>query len=113
DPANTEQDAVNESFVPLLIPNDQQRQLRTHFRLPYPELERTPIDEFTHEGYIAKAFPCLFPTGRGDYLHPRLKPLTKLEYMTFLLKYHDRRFIEDRRFAYFAMNTILRHQALG
>ena len=101
-----------ESFVPLLLPVDQQRQIRQEFRLPYPATSGDPIDEFTSEGYIAKAFPCLFPDGRGDFLYPRLKQLTRHEYVNFLVQYHDRRFIEDKRFSYFMMNTMLRHEAL-
>lgn len=68
---------------------------------------------FTTEGYITKAFPVLFPTGNNDLLHPRDEAITKLDYFQYLMQYHDGRFAKDPRFRFFAMNTILRHQALS
>lgn len=104
---------INETFVPLLVPVDQQQQVQEQLKLPYPEMSRAPVDEFAEEGYIAKAFPCLFPTGQGDFLYSKRNiKITQKEYMEYLLQYEDRRFIKDKRFCYFAMNTLLRHQAL-
>lgn len=31
--------------------------------LPFPVIDTVPINEFSTPGYIANAFPCLFPTG--------------------------------------------------
>lgn len=62
---------------------------------------------------MTKAFPALFPTGNNDLLHPRDEVVTKLEYFQYLMQYHDMRFSKHPRFRFFAMNTILRHQALS
>lgn len=106
-------EGVTETFVPHLLPADQQQRIDRQFQMPYPELADHPVDEFTTEGYIAKAFPCLFPDGKGDFLFPRAKKLTRKEYILYLLMYKDRRFIKDQRFCYFGMNTLLRHQAMS
>ncbi len=103
----------DETFVPLLLPVDQQEKIHEQLTMPYPEMSRKPVDEFATEGYIAKAFPCLFPSGKGDFLFPRTTRITQKEYIEYLLQYEDRRFIKDKRFCYFAMNTLLRHQALS
>lgn len=103
---------VEETFVPLITAIDQQKQIHDQLALPYPVQANKPIDEFVTEGYIAKAFPCLFPSGRGDFLHPRNTKISFKEYVEYLLQYPDRRFIKDKRFCYFSMNTLLRHQAL-
>lgn len=75
--------------------------------------ENEPINEFTTEGYVTKAFPALFPTGNNDLLHPRGEYVTKLDYFQYLMRYHDGRFAKHPRFRFFVMNTILRHQALS
>lgn len=36
--------------------------------LPFPSISPEPINEFTTPGYIACAFPCLFPTGNYCFL---------------------------------------------
>ena len=112
-PETTETDeTIEETFVPLLLPINQQRQVQKHLKLPYPSMSSKPVDEFKTDGYISKAFPCLFPTGKGDFKYPRQTKISPKEYLEFLLQYEDRRFIKDKRFCYFAMNTLLRHQAL-
>ena len=82
-------------------------------QLQYSTTDKTPINEFTSEGYIACAFPTLFPTGNRDYLQPRKISLTRHEYFKFLLQYHDQRFARDPRFRFLAMNTILRNDAIS
>lgn len=109
DPSNTE---IDDSYVPLIDALDQEHHLARRLNLPYPDLDRSPVNEFTEEGYIAKAFPCLFPTGDADYLQSRTTSLTHDEYFKFLMAYPDRRFASDPRFRFFAMNTVMRRQAL-
>ena len=38
----------------------------------WPDLDPTPVNKFSSEGYICKAFPVLFPYGKGDLHEPRL-----------------------------------------
>lgn len=63
-------------------------------------------------GYIAKAFPALFPTGNGDFLQPRDIPVTRQDYFEYLMRYKDGRFARDPRFRFLAMNTLQRHRSL-
>ncbi|KAL7291691.1 hypothetical protein TKK_0014481 [Trichogramma kaykai] len=79
----------------------------------YPSTAGMPVNEFTTEGYIALAFPVLFPTGKGDYLQARPVPISRDKYFKYLMHYEDGRFAKDPRFRYFAMNTILRHSAIS
>ena len=93
-----------------------------------------PLNEYRDEGFIAKAFPFLFPYGNGrsiwvpllfvchleivdwligDYLQLRNHQPRLSDYIKFLLQYHDRRFIRDRRFLFYAMNLAQRHHALS
>ena len=39
----------------------------TFEKLSWPKIEKNPINEFTHEGYINLAFPTLFPTGVAEF----------------------------------------------
>lgn len=106
------QDHVEESFVPLLENINQEKIIKEELRLDYPSLSSEPINEFTSEGYIARAFPTLFPTGKGDYLQPRMTNLTLREYHMYLMLYKDGRFAKDPRFRFFAFNTTMRHSAI-
>ena len=47
------------------------------------------------------------------YLQPRKISLTCYEFFKFMLQYHDQRFARDPRFSFFAMNAILRHDAIS
>ena len=77
-----------------------------------PQRAGDPINEFTTEGYIAKAFPCLFPTGQADFKAPCLTKVTAQEYFIHLLRYHDSRFENDPRFVFLASNSVMRWKAL-
>lgn len=61
---------VGESYVPLIDTLDQDNDIAKQLKLSYLELDSSPINEFS-EGYIDKAFPCPFPTGRGVFLQAR------------------------------------------
>jgi hypothetical protein len=60
----------------------------------WPTQGETPINEYNTEGYIAMAFPTLFPYGRADlrdHSH-RYTSLKVAEYFEALLRYKDGRF---------------------
>lgn len=63
-------------------------------------------------GYIAKAFPTLFPNGTADLCEPRLVRVTPSDHFQHLIKYKDGRFAKHPRFRLFAMNSLLRWAAL-
>lgn len=76
----------------------------------YPSILDEAVNEYTTDGYIARAFPCLFPYGRGDLRDEsgRKIPVKEGEYFTHLMRYYDGRFGKDPRFVHFALNTKLR-----
>ena len=79
--------------------------------MPWPEIGQTPINEFTTQGYIACAFPTLFPFGSADLRTPRLKKVDANPYFKHLMKYKDERFAKHSTFRFFAMNSLLRWMA--
>lgn len=79
----------------------------------WPELNQDPMNEFRNEGIICKAFPFLFPYGRGDLNSPHLHRINNHQYFKYLMQYHDGRFAEDSRFPYYAYNSIARWDAIN
>src|ERR1700694_4185734 len=55
---------------------------------------------------LAKAFPVLFPYGRGEYCMLKTKPkqATYSAYVTHLLIHSDRRFANNTRFLFYCYN---------
>ena len=106
-------EGIQESFVLDNNPINTEERIRQLFNLPYPTTSTLPINEFTHEGFIARAFPTLFPFGRADLNQEREKKVTIVEYFQFLMQYRDRRFVTDPRFRFFAQNMIMRHQTIS
>ena len=67
-----------------------------------------PFNEFNTEGYIAKAFPWLFPTGQADFKAPRLTAVSAQDYFIHMLRYEDGRFENYPKFVFLAVNSVLR-----
>ena len=80
--------------------------------LPWPTIGE-PLSEFTTDGLFTKAFPALFPLGKGDFSLPRKKSLALHEWVRHLIRFHDSRFARHPRFRFFALNLIFRHRAMG
>ncbi len=62
-------------------------------------------------GYIAKAFPKLFPHGVGDYHGDRnglRRTLRFEEWGRYVMLWHDGRFMRHTRFRYWLLDTMLR-----
>lgn len=110
---SNEQMEFSESYVPSLNNYDHERNIYQKLELPYPSIDTKLIDEFKTEGYIVCAFPCLFPYGLADYRTPRDVTIELREWFQYLMDQSDRRFARDPRFRFFAMNTLLRRQALS
>jgi hypothetical protein len=66
----------------------------------WPTQNPHPINEYNTEGYIAMAFPTLFPTGRADFRDHsrRAEELGLAEYFETLLRYKDGRFGSHPRY---------------
>ena len=58
----------------------------------WPATERNPINEFTTEGYMACAFPTIFPAGSAEFLAPQQRMVTIANYCMHLMMYQDQHF---------------------
>lgn len=80
--------------------------------LNWPHINKEKINEFNTVGYVAMAFPVLFPYGHADLRTRREKTITPINYFQHLMNYKDERFAKHPRFRYFALNSIMRWSAL-
>ena len=77
----------------------------------WPSRSSSPVSEFIH-GFFSKAFPDLFPYGKGDITKARLgKNPTMTCYIQHLLRLY-RRFVTHHCFIFVATNILRRHMAL-
>ncbi|XP_055329698.1 uncharacterized protein LOC129582250 [Paramacrobiotus metropolitanus] len=118
-PLAGDDDRLHDTGVPMVQHVKQSDQIRDSVGLephtvPYPEMSTDPVDEFTTAGYIAGAFPRLFPSGKADLrdLRKRTKKVTESEYFKHLMRYKDRRFASHPTFRFFALNSLMRWQAM-
>ena len=114
DPHNSQ---WSQSFIPFVHQMRTEEEsirhaLHSNSILPWPATEQNPINEFHSEGYFSCAFPILFPTGKAEFLAPRLNSVTIGNYFKHLMLYNDGRFAKHCRFRYFALNTEMRWRAL-
>lgn len=80
--------------------------------VPWPTRSAHPVSEYNTPGLYSKAFPVLFPDGRGDFSNAhRLQHISLSEYATHLLNWHDGRFVKHERFKFFLLNLVERHRA--
>jgi len=89
----------------------------------YPRVDPPPVEDEPGQavredtpGYIAQAFPKLFPHGAGDFhcLRGGMRKLLKFEeWGRFVLLWHDGRFIRHPRFRYWLLDTVLRTMTPG
>ena len=98
---------------------ESQRQGKFKYpRLDPPEVEDQPGQAIREDtpGYIAKAFPKLFPHGVGDYHgdHDGLKRSLRFEeWARYIMLWHDQRFMRHTRFRYWLLDTTLRAMVPG
>lgn len=112
---NDDTENVYTTNVPQMMPLNQNEEIERAINGPidYPVIQDTPVDEFRTAGYIACAFPKLFPNGKADLRAARQKKISPVDYFKFLMNFGDRRFSKHPRFPFFAMNSTLRWQALS
>ena len=74
----------------------------------FPYISESPINEFdVTEKLFCKAFPWLFPGGRGDINDPSQIKETADQWLKRLLYFQDGRFARDKIWAFFALSTML------
>ena len=98
--------------VPLhTIRENMEEVFRDVANVQWPKRDKDPASEF-QTGYFCKAFPDLFPFGKGDITKARLKKNPSLRaYFAHLLQV-DRRFASHHSFVFVATNMLRRHMAL-
>ncbi|KAK3923264.1 ATP-dependent DNA helicase [Frankliniella fusca] len=89
----------------------QEEQIKEY--LNWPKLGDEPIDEFNTPGYIACAFPTLFPYGNADLRQERKHEVKTSNYFKHLMHYYDERFAKHTTFRFFAYNSWMRWTALN
>ena len=116
-----EDDVITCTFVPLppstkgediAIRNTLDRIQDENSPMEWPQIDNHPINEFQTPGYIACAFPTLYPTGCADLRAERIRDVKPAEYFRHLLLYKDGRFARHARWRYFALNSQMRWRAL-
>ena len=107
-------ESVAEGASMLSMPGEADRvmeHIRQYFDVEWPARENQPVSEFTM-GFFSKAFPDLFPDGRGDITKPRLGKNPSLhEYFKHLMRL-SRAFVNHHCFTFVATNMLRRHEAL-
>jgi ATP-dependent DNA helicase PIF1 len=116
-----EDNVITRTFVPLPPPtrredvsirNTLDRVENGERPIEWPQINNYPINEFQTPGYIACAFPTLYPTGYADLRAIRIRDVKPAEYFKHLLQYKDGRFARHSRWKYFALNSQMRWRAL-
>jgi ATP-dependent DNA helicase PIF1 len=116
-----ENESISRTFVPLPPPTRREddainetldRMQSNNSPTIWPDIEGVPINEFKTAGYIARAFPTLYPYGRADFRSSRAIRVLPAEYFKHLLWYKDGRFARHSRWRYFALNSSMRWRAL-
>ena len=104
--------AVNEVIADP-VNGDEERPTNQRPVIPWPTTDRESASEFTTPYFFTMAFPCLFPTGHGDYSVNRPRTCTLLhEWAEHLLWYQDGRFAKHKVWKFVVYNMIMRKRAL-
>ena len=103
----TEQDTIRQA----VLERHSRRSSATTPAFAWPSYG-SPINEFSTEGYMSRAFPTLFPTSAADFLTPRQCAVTVGYFFKHLMMYKDGRFARHPRLCYFALNTEMRWSTL-
>jgi hypothetical protein len=75
----------------------------------FPHMDPNPVSECdVNSGLFAKAFPWLFPGGRGDYHQFRNTKLTVGDWAKNPVLHEDGRFAKDKMFGFYVLNYAMR-----
>ena len=71
----------------------------------WPTQDPEPINEYNTDGYMAMAFPSLFPTGRADFRDQsqQIEQVGLADYFESLLRHKDGRFGRHPRYVPFVL----------
>ena len=89
-----EGDMISSTFIPSITPtlrkstaiNDTLNRMQNNdIPIMWPEIDNNPINEFQTPGYIARAFPTLYPYGKADLRSEQARDIKPAEYFKHLL----------------------------
>ncbi|CAG8803458.1 10099_t:CDS:2 [Cetraspora pellucida] len=118
---NEDEDIITSNFVSAPLPSSNEesaiadtlgRMQASNLPIMWLNIDRNPINEFQTPGYIARAFPTLYPTGDGDLRSEHVREIKPAGYFLHLLKYKDGRFAQHAWWRYFVLNSQMRWRAL-
>ena len=82
--------------------------------IPWPTRDGVPVSEFTTRNFFTLAYPCLFPTGLGDFYMNRPRTCSAMaDWADHLIWYSDGRFANHPYFKFIVHNMIMRKRTLG
>jgi len=103
---DNDEEEITRTFVPShpstqqeidVIKDTLQRMQNHNNPSLWPEINGNPINEFQTPGYMVRAFPTLYPHGRGDLHSERVREIKPAEYFKYLIWYKDGRFVRHKR----------------
>ena len=122
-PADTDDADRLDIVADLLSTADNQKPLSAADKKMLPRIDAPFVEDSFEQavkedtpGYIACAFPKLFPFGTGDYHSSKGAAIGKLDFASwgkYVMQYHDQRFMRHNRFRYFFLSTWLRMKIPG
>ena len=81
--------------------------------IPWPTRDGVPVSEFTTRNFFTLAYPCLFPTGLGDFYMNRPRTCSAMaDWADHLIWYSDGRFANHPYFKFIVHNMIMRKRTL-
>jgi len=112
---NDNDNMVTCTFVPSPPPSHSEELIKNtlnqiQFENPpmtWPQIDNSPIiiNECQTPGYIAMAFPTLYPIGKADLCAEHIRDIKPAEYFKHLLRYKDGRFGQHTCWHYSALNS--------
>ena len=84
-----------------------------HGRRPVTDFGQLKSGGAQVKNYFERAFPCLYPYGRGSIEANRTVQIDFKDHVKWSLQYHDRRFRKHQIFPFVAFGILQRREALG
>ena len=77
---------------------------RTRPTMDWPFVSTEAVSEYGGTEIFPRAFPWLFPGGRGDFNQYKQKNIDIADWVLILLRYEDGRFASDKMWTFYALN---------
>lgn len=77
-----------------------------HFAPDFRQSTSSDPPDMLQPNFFEKAFPCLFPFGRGGLEADRIQILSFFDHVRWALQYHDRRFRRHDTFPFLCFGLL-------